>query len=122
MGGQSTLELHVIVDTKESYSASVKLRGGLNCKVLRLASKSDFTMPQLDFLHQIDDHGVRWGNTRRIITRSRRPVASRVALDLLYWAMRSAPYRLIRMAIEMASESAAFFSVVDYLSCITVAK
>jgi len=26
------------------------------------------------------------------------------------------------MAIEMASESAAFFSVVDYLSCITVAK
>jgi len=36
--------------------------------------------------------------------------------------MRSSPYRLIRMAIEMASEAAAFFSVVDYLSCITVAK
>jgi hypothetical protein len=36
--------------------------------------------------------------------------------------MRLAPYRLIGMAIEMASESAAFFSVVDYLSCITVAK
>jgi hypothetical protein len=36
--------------------------------------------------------------------------------------MRSAPHRLIRMAIEMASESAAFISVVDYLSCITVAK
>ena len=48
--------------------------------------------------------------------------ASRVALDLPYWAMRSAPYRLIRMAIEMASEAAAFFSVVDYLLCITVAK
>jgi hypothetical protein len=32
-----------------------------------------------------------------------------VALDLLYWAMGSAPYRLIRMAIEMASEVAAFF-------------
>jgi hypothetical protein len=45
-----------------------------------------------------------------------------VALDLPYWAMCSAPYRLIRMAIEMASESAVFFSVVDYLSCITVAK
>jgi hypothetical protein len=52
----------------------------------------------------------------------RRPVASRVALDLPDWAMRSALYRLIRMAIEMASESAAFFSVVDNLSCITVAK
>jgi hypothetical protein len=45
-----------------------------------------------------------------------------MALDLPYWAMRSAPYRLIRMTIEMASEPAAFFSVVDYLSCITVAK
>jgi hypothetical protein len=30
--------------------------------------------------------------------------------------MHSAQCRLIRMAIEMASESAAFFSVVDYLS------
>ena len=48
----------------------------------------------------LPDGGVQW---------------SRVALD-------SAPYRLIRMAIEMASEAAAFFSVVDYLSCITVAK
>jgi hypothetical protein len=36
--------------------------------------------------------------------------------------MRLAPYRLIRMAIEMASESAAFFSVFGYLSCITVAN
>jgi hypothetical protein len=46
-----------------------------------------------------------------------------VALDLLYWAMHSAPYHLIRMAIERkASETAAFFSVVDYLSCINVAK
>jgi hypothetical protein len=36
--------------------------------------------------------------------------------------MRSAPYHLIRMAIEMASESAAFFAVDDYLSCITMAK
>jgi hypothetical protein len=36
--------------------------------------------------------------------------------------MRSALYRLIPMAIEMASEAAAFFSVLDYLLCITVAK
>jgi hypothetical protein len=33
--------------------------------------------------------------------------------------MRSAPYRLISMAIEMASKAAALFSVFDYLSCIT---
>jgi hypothetical protein len=32
-----------------------------------------------------------------------------------------APYCLIRMVIEMASESA-FFSIVNFLSCITVAK
>jgi hypothetical protein len=36
--------------------------------------------------------------------------------------MHLAPYRLIRMAIEMASKAAAFFSVVDYSVCITVAK
>ena len=71
---------------------------------------------------KIDDHCVRWGDTGRIIAPWQSPVASRVALDLPYWAMRSAPYRLIRMAIEMASKSAAFFSVDDYLSCITVAK
>jgi hypothetical protein len=76
----------------------------------------------LIFYAKIDDHGVRWGGMGQILSRWRRPVASRVALDLPYWAMHSAPYRLIRMAIEMASESAAFFSVVDYLSCITVAK
>ena len=32
-----------------------------------------------------------------------------LVLDLPYWAMRSATYHLIRMAIEMASKSAAFF-------------
>jgi hypothetical protein len=58
---------------------------------------------------KIHDHGVRWGNTGLIITQWQRPVASRVALDLPHWAMCSAPYRLIRMAIEMASKAAAFF-------------
>jgi hypothetical protein len=36
-------------------------------------------------------------------------VAFRVALDLPYWVMRLALYRLIRMAIEMASKATAFF-------------
>jgi hypothetical protein len=66
--------------------------------------------------------GSHRGDTEQVVARWRCPVASRVALDLPYWAMRLARYRLIRMAIKMASESAAFFSVVDYLSCITVAK
>jgi hypothetical protein len=36
-----------------------------------------------------------------------------VGLDLLYWAMRSAPHRLIRMAIKIAREAGPLFSVVD---------
>ena len=58
----------------------------------------------------------------QIPTQSRRPVASRVALDLPYWSMRSTLYRLIRKAIKMASKVGAFVSVVAFLSCITVAK
>ena len=61
-------------------------------------------MPQA----KIDDHGVRRGDTGRILDQWRHMVASRVALDLPYWVMRSASYRLIRMAIEMTSEGGAF--------------
>ncbi len=60
------------------------------------------------FYAEIDDHGVRRGNTGRILAQWRRLMASRVALDLLLWAMRSALYRLIRMAIKMAREVGAF--------------
>ena len=49
-------------------------------------------------------------------------MGSKVALDLPYWAMRWAPYRLIRMAIEMASKAGAFVSVISFMSCINVAK
>ena len=60
------------------------------------------------FYAEIDDHDVRRGDTGQILAQWRRLMASRVALDLLLWAMRSALYRLIRMAIEMASEVGAF--------------
>jgi hypothetical protein len=63
----------------------------------------------LIFYAEIDDHGVRWGDTGQILARWWRPLASRVSLDLPYWAMCSAPYRLIRMAIEMAREAGPFF-------------
>jgi hypothetical protein len=76
----------------------------------------------LIFYAEIDDHGVCWGDTGRILARLWHSVASRVALDLPHWMMRSASYRLIRMAFELAREAAAFVSVVDYLLCITVAK
>ena len=39
------------------------------------------------FYAKIDDHGIRWGNKGQILARWRRPVASRVALDLPYWRL-----------------------------------
>ncbi len=60
------------------------------------------------FYAKIDDHGVRRGDTGRILAQWRRLMASRVALDLLLWAIRLALYRLIRMAIEMASKVGVF--------------
>jgi hypothetical protein len=74
------------------------------------------------FYAKMDDHGIRQGDTGQILAQWRRPVASRVALDLPYWAMRSTPYRLILMAIKMAREAGPFYSVVNFVSCITVAK
>jgi len=71
-----------------------------------IASKSDFTMPQLNFYAKINDHGTHRGDTGRIIAQWRQPVSStRVALDLPYWAMWLAPYRMIRLAIKMAREA-----------------
>ena len=66
----------------------------------------------LIFYSKIDDHGIRRDDTGQI----------RVALDLSYWAMRSTLCRMICRTIEIASEVGAFFSVVDFLSCIAVAK
>jgi hypothetical protein len=60
------------------------------------------------FYAEIDDHGVRWGDTGQILAQWRHMVAFSVALDLPYWAMRSASYCLIRMAIEMTSKGGAF--------------
>jgi hypothetical protein len=74
-----------------------------------LALESDLTTPQLDFYARIVDHGVRRGDTEQIIVQWRRPVVSRVALDLRYWLMPSAPYQLIRMITEMACKAGACF-------------
>ncbi len=60
------------------------------------------------FWAKIVYHDIRRGNTGQILAQWRRLMASRVALDLLLWAMCSALYRLIRMAIKMASEVGAF--------------
>jgi hypothetical protein len=79
-------------------------------------------MPQLVIYAEIDNHGVRWGDTGQILARWRCPVASRVALDLPYWAMCSASYRLISMAIKKVRKAGPFFSVVEFMSCHTRSK
>jgi hypothetical protein len=68
------------------------------------------------FYAEINDHGVCQGDTGQIIARWWHPVASRVALDLPYWAMGLASYCLIGMAIKMARKAGPFF-----LSCIMTA-
>ncbi len=44
--------------------------------------------------------GGRWGDTKQVVTRCRRPVASVVALDTLHWAMPSVLLRRIRKDIN----------------------
>ena len=86
---------------------------------LALSSKSNFTMPHLIFYAKINDHGICRGNMGQILARWRRPVASRVVLDLPHWAMCSAPQYLIRMAIKMARKAGTIFSVIELMSRIT---
>jgi hypothetical protein len=45
----------------------------------------------------------------RILAQWWHPVASKVALDMLHWAMHLASHRCIIVAIEIASELGAFF-------------
>ncbi len=48
--------------------------------------------------------GGRWGNTEQVVAQCRHPVASRVALDMLHWAMRFVLHRRIAMAIKTAND------------------
>jgi hypothetical protein len=93
-----------------AFDLSTKLvsRGSVLC-LLKASFKTAVSQRHNSiFYAKIDDHGVRRGDTGRILTQWRRLMASRVALYLLLWAMRSALYCLIHMAIEMASEVGAF--------------
>jgi hypothetical protein len=61
------------------------------------------------------DHDSCWGNTLLALTQWQHAVASSKALDVLYWEMRPALHRRIRMVIEVASSLPSFFVVADYL-------
>jgi hypothetical protein len=62
------------------------------------------------------------GDTTQALAQWRHPVASKVALDVLYQAMCPASYRCIAMAIEIASDLPSFLSSLISLSPTTVAK
>jgi hypothetical protein len=68
------------------------------------------------------DHGGRRGDTAQALTRWLHPVASSEAPDVINRAMRPALYHCIAMAIEIATDSPAFFVAVDLLSPTTTAK
>ena len=92
----------------EACCFDVLSRGSVSCLLNASFKTAASQRHNSIFYAKIDDHGVRRGNTGQILDRSRRPVASRVALDLPYWVMRLALYHLIRMANEMATEVGAF--------------
>ena len=52
--------------------------------------------------------GGRRGDTERVVTQWRRPVASGIALDMLHWAMSHVSIQCLHMAIEMRSNGGAF--------------
>jgi hypothetical protein len=52
--------------------------------------------------------GGRWGNTEQVVAQCRRPVASRVAVDMPHRAMPSVLLRCTAMAIETAGGQGAF--------------
>jgi hypothetical protein len=66
------------------------------------------------FYSEIDDHGVRRGDTGQILALWRRPVASRAALYLPYRAMHAVSHRNIAMTIKMTSEGGEFFAIVIF--------
>jgi hypothetical protein len=68
------------------------------------------------FYAKINDHDVRLGDAGQILAQWQRMLASRVALDLPPWAMCLALYRLIRMAIKMASKVGAFVRCCRFFS------
>ncbi len=52
--------------------------------------------------------GGRWGNTEQVVARCRHPVASRVALDMLHWAMPRSLLQCVCMDIKTACNRGTF--------------
>ena len=75
-------------------------RGSVLCLFYASFEKRFHNATTRFFRQKIDDHGVHWGDNGRIIAQWRRPVASKVSLDMLCREMRSSPHRRIVMAFK----------------------
>jgi hypothetical protein len=71
---------------------------------------------------EIDELGGRRGHVAQPLPRWQHLVASHEATNVLHQAMHPKSYRLIHMAIEIASDLSAFFVVVYSLLPTTIAK
>jgi hypothetical protein len=60
-------------------------------------------------------HGGRRGVMAQALDQWQHPVSLSEALDVLHLAVRPVSYRCIRMAIEITSDSPAFFIVVAFI-------
>jgi hypothetical protein len=67
------------------------------------------------FSTKFGDHGSRRGDAMRALTRWQHPVTLSEAQDVLHRMMRPTSHRRIPVAIEIASNSPAFFIVVDLM-------
>ncbi len=83
-------------------------RGSVSCLLSASFKTAVSQRHNLTFYANINDHGVCRGDTGQMLAQWWHMVASRVALDLPNWVMRSASCHLIRMAIEMTSKGGAF--------------
>ena len=68
------------------------------------------------------NHDGHRGNTVQALNQWQHPVALIEALDMLHQAMHPTSYRRIYIAIEVASDSPAFFVVLNSLFPTTIAK
>jgi hypothetical protein len=71
-------------------------------------------------LFEIVNHGGHRGNTVQALAWLRHPVALSEALNVLHWMMHLALYRCIATAIEIASDSSAFFVAINVLFVTTI--
>ena len=105
-------------DTQHFYAAcsfDELSRGFVLCLLIAsFGNCASQVMPQLDFIAEIDDHGVRRGDRGQILARWHCPMASRLALlDLLCQAMHDVSHRHTAMAAKMTSEGGVFFAISD---------